>query len=283
MVVLVTGAAGQLGQAIKSRFEFFSDFNFVFCNSAELNITNLENCKAVFAKHQPAFCINTAAYTAVDKVESEPEIAEAINVLGAENLAKASKEYNTVLLHVSTDFVFDGSAKTPYKETDAPNPQSVYGATKLKGEQAIATVWEKHFIVRTSWVFSEFGNNFKKTMLRLASDRDELSVVADQIGTPTQALDLANVLLQMCALPEKHTLKNYGIYHFSNLGECSWYDFAKEIFKQNNVTIKLNPIPTSAYPTPAKRPAYSVMDKTKIQQVFGVEIKSWENVIVNKD
>lgn len=283
MVVLVTGAAGQLGQAIKSRAEFFSDFNFVFCNSTELNITNLENCKAVFAKHQPAFCINTAAYTAVDKAESEPELAEAINVLGAENLAKASKEYNTVLLHVSTDFVFDGSSKTPYKETDAPNPQSVYGATKLKGEQAIACVWEKHFIVRTSWVFSEFGNNFKKTMLRLASYRDELSVVADQIGTPTQALDLANVLLQMCDLQEKHTPKNYGIYHFSNLGECSWFDFAKEIFKQNNVTIKLNPIPTSAYPTPAKRPAFSVMDQTKIQQVFGVEIKSWENVIVNKD
>ena len=283
MVVLVTGAAGQLGQAIKSRAEFFSDFNFVFCTSAELNITNLENCKAVFAKYQPAFCINTAAYTAVDKAESEPELAEAINVLGAENLAKASKEHNTVLLHVSTDFVFDGSAKTPYKETDAPNPQSVYGATKLKGEQAIASNWEKHFIVRTSWVFSEFGNNFKKTMLRLASYRDELSVVADQIGTPTQALDLANVLLQMCDLQEKHTPKNYGIYHFSNLGECSWFDFAKEIFKQNNVTIKLNPIPTSAYPTPAKRPAYSVMDKTKIQQVFGVEIKSWENVIVNKD
>ncbi len=280
MVVLVTGAAGQLGQAIKRRAEFFSDFNFVFCNSTELNITNLENCKAVFAKHQPAFCINTAAYTAVDKAESEPEIAEAINVLGAENLAKASKEHNTVLLHVSTDFVFDGSAKTPYKETDTPNPQSVYGATKLKGEQAIASVWEKHFIVRTSWVFSEFGNNFKKTMLRLASDRDELSVVADQIGTPTQALDLANVLLQMCDLPEKHTPKNYGIYHFSNLGECSWYDFAKEIFKQNNVTIKLNSIPTSAYPTPSKRPAYSVMDKTKIQQVFGVEIKSWENRIL---
>ena len=283
MVVLVSGAAGQLGQAIKSRAEFFSDFNFVFCTSAELNITNLENCKAVFAKYQPAFCINTAAYTAVDKAESEPELAEAINVLGAENLAKASKEHNTVLLHVSTDFVFDGSAKTTYKETDAPNPQSVYGATKLKGEQAIASNWEKHFIVRTSWVFSEFGNNFKKTMLRLASDRDELSVVADQIGTPTQALDLANVLLQMCDLQEKHTPKNYGIYHFSNLGECSWFDFAKEIFKQNNVTIKLNPIPTSAYPTPAKRPAYSVMDKTKIQQVFGVEIKSWENVIVNKD
>lgn len=283
MVVLVTGAAGQLGQAIKSRADFFSDFNFVFCNSTELNITNLENCKAVFAKYQPAFCINTAAYTAVDKAESEPELAEAINVLGAENLAKASKEYNTVLLHVSTDFVFDGSSKTPYKETDAPNPQSVYGATKLKGEQAIACVWEKHFIVRTSWVFSEFGNNFKKTMLRLASYRDELSVVADQIGTPTQALDLANVLLQMCDLQEKHTPKNYGIYHFSNLGECSWFDFAKEIFKQNNVTIKLNPIPTSAYPTPAKRPAFSVMDQTKIQQVFGVEIKSWENVIVNKD
>lgn len=283
MVVLVTGAAGQLGQAIKSRADFFSDFNFVFCNSTELNITNLENCKAVFAKYQPAFCINTAAYTAVDKAESEPELAEAINVLGAENLAKASKEHNTVLLHVSTDFVFDGSAKTPYKESDTPNPQSVYGATKLKGDQAIASAWEKHFIVRTSWVFSEFGNNFKKTMLRLASDRDELSVVADQIGTPTQALDLANVLLQMCDLQEKHTPKNYGIYHFSNLGECSWFDFAKEIFKQNNVTIKLNPIPTSAYPTPAKRPAYSVMDKTKIQQVFGVEIKSWENVIVNKD
>ena len=252
----------------------------MFCNSTELNITDLENCKAVFAKHQPAFCINTAASTAVDKAESEPEIAEAINFLGAENLAKASKENNTVLLHISTDFVFDGLATMPYKETDTPNPQSVYGATKLKGEQAIAEVWQKHFIIRTSWVFSEFGNNFKKTMLRLAADRDELSVVADQIGTPTQALDLANVLLQICNSETKHTPENFGIYHFSNLGECSWYDFAKEIFNQNNVSIKLNPIPTSAYPTPAKRPAYSVMDKTKIQTVFGVELGRWEKAIV---
>lgn len=280
MVVLVTGAAGQLGQALQKNAQNFKSFEFVFCTSKELDITNTQSCATVFAQHQPAFCINTAAYTAVDKAESEPEKADAINHLGAKNIATVCKEFNTILLHVSTDFVFDGTAKTPYKETDIPNPKSVYGTTKLKGEQAIAAIWHKHFIVRTSWVFSDFGANFKKTMLRLAAERNELAVVADQIGTPTQALDLANVLLQMCNANNKHVERNFGIYHFSNQGECSWYDFAKEIFTLHNVVINLKPIPTTAYPTPAKRPAYSVMDKTKIQTVFGIQISEWEKAIV---
>lgn len=281
MVVLVTGANGQLGQAIQSVVGNYPSIDFVFCSSSELNITDSSNCESVFEKYKPQFCINAAAYTAVDKAETESEKAYAINVTGAQNLASVCKVHNTVLLHVSTDFVFDGLATQPYSEGAVPNPTGVYGITKLQGEQAIQKTWEKHFIVRTSWVYSQFANNFMKTMLRLASERDSLSVVSDQIGTPTNAVDLAECLLTIITFDIRHsTFDRYGIYNFSNEGKCSWYDFAAEIFKVNKVSINLQPIPTTAYPTPAKRPAYSVLDKSKIKQVFGMDIKSWKDSII---
>lgn len=293
MVVLVTGANGQLGQAIQSIVENYPSIDFVFCTSSELNITDKANCETVFEKYKPKFCINAAAYTAVDKAESETENAFAINVTGAQNVAEVCKNHDTILLHVSTDFVFDAKfvdgiayydreLRLPLKsdkgltETDVPFPAGIYGLTKLQGEQAIESTWKKHFIVRTSWVYSQFANNFMKTMLRLATERDSLSVVSDQIGTPTNAVDLAECLLTIIIEHSKENTQNYGIYNFSNEGQCSWYDFAKEIFRVNNISINLQPIPTTAYPTPAKRPAYSVLDKSKIKKIFGIEIKNWE-------
>ena len=293
MVVLVTGANGQLGQAIQSIVGKYPSIDFVFCSSSELNITDKANCETVFEKYKPQFCINAAAYTAVDKAESEPEKAFAINVTGAQNLAEVCKIYDTILIHISTDFVFDAKfvdgiayydsqLRLPLKsekgltETDVPFPAGIYGLTKLQGEQAIENTWEKHFIIRTSWVYSQFATNFMKTMLRLASERDSLSVVSDQIGTPTNAIDLAEALLKIITFCQTEPVEVFGIYNFSNEGQCSWYDFAKEIFRVNNISINLLPIPTTAYPTPAKRPAYSVLDKSKIKEVFGLEIKNWE-------
>lgn len=281
MVVLVTGANGQLGQALQFISGKYPEMNFVFCSASELDITDKIHCETVFEKHQPAFCINAAAYTAVDKAESEPEKAYAINVTGAENLAEVCKMNDTVLLHVSTDFVFDGEKVTPYTEEDLPNPTGVYGLTKWEGEKAIAAVWKKHFIIRTSWVYSQFGNNFMKTMLRLASERDTLSVVNDQIGTPTHAVDLAEALIAITAFCHAEPVEAscFGIYNFSNEGQCSWYDFAQKIFEVNNVSIAVNPIPTTSYPTPAKRPKYSVLDKSKIKKVFGLNIQNWEKAL----
>ena len=294
MVVLVTGANGQLGQAIQSVVEHYPSINFIFCGSSDLDITNLNNCEAVFQKHQPDFCINTAAYTAVDKAESEPQKTFDVNANGPENLAIVSKKHNVVLVHVSTDFVFDAyfsegiayydrEQRLPLKsnsglqETDVPFPSGIYGLTKLQGEQAIEAVWEKHFIIRTSWVYSQFGSNFLKTMLRLASERTSLAVVSDQIGTPTYAVDLAEVLLKIVT----SKTKTFGIYNFSNEGQCSWYDFAHEIFLQKDITIDLQAISTKLYPTPAKRPAYSVLDKSKIKATFGVNINDWKTSLNN--
>ena len=279
MVVLVTGANGQLGQAIQFVAGNYPNIHFVFCSSSDLDITNKENCDSVFNKEKPDFCINAAAYTAVDKAESEPEQAELINVIGAKNLAEACKNFNAKLIHISTDFVFDGSKNSPYNETDLPNPKGVYGQTKLDGEIAIQEVFEAYFIIRTSWVYSQFGNNFMKTMLRLASERSSLSVVNDQIGTPTNAVDLAECLVTIITEHSKLNTEHYGIYNFSNEGQCSWFDFAKKIFEINQVKIDVTPIPTTQFPTPAERPKYSVLDKTKIKTVFGIDIKSWEQSI----
>jgi dTDP-4-dehydrorhamnose reductase len=284
MVVLVTGANGQLGQSLQFIAPNYPELHFIFCSSSDLDITNLESCQAVFFKTKPNYCINAAAYTAVDKAESEAEKAHLINVIGAKNLAAVCKEFSSVLLHISTDFVFDGdfSELSPrgqsrgYSENDIPNPTGVYGQTKLEGEKAIQAVFENYFIIRTSWVYSQFGNNFMKTMLRLASERDSISVVNDQIGTPTNAVDLAECLVKIITSNSHLPTSNFGIYNFSNEGQCSWYDFAKEIFKINNIEIDLKPIPTSSFPTPAKRPKYSVLDKTKIKSTFGLEIKNWE-------
>jgi len=285
MVVLVTGANGQLGQSIQFIANQYPNIQFIYTDYQELDITNFESCLTVFAKYKPQFCINTAAYTAVDKAESESDKAHLINAVGPENLAKVCKEFNTILVHISTDFIFDGTSKVPYLETDIPNPKSIYGQTKLDGEIAIQKNWEKHFIVRTSWVYSQFANNFMKTMLRLASERDNLSVVNDQIGTPTNAVDLAEVLMVIIVSSFKFAspvrfhsgqVSSFGIYNFSNEGQCSWYDFANEIFHQKGIKIDLKPIPTSAYPTPAKRPAYSVLDKTKIKSTFDIKINDWQ-------
>ncbi|WP_333807779.1 dTDP-4-dehydrorhamnose reductase [Flavobacterium sp.] len=280
MVVLVTGANGQLGQSIQFIADKYPNIQFVYTDFQEMDITNLENCKTVFATHKPQFCINTAAYTAVDKAESEQEKAHLINALGPENLANVCKEFDTILLHISTDFIFDGTSTTPYKESDIPNPQSVYGQTKLDGELAIQKNWEKHIIVRTSWVYSQFANNFMKTMLRLASERDSLSVVNDQIGTPTYAVDLAEVLMKIVQSSIIHHPSSFGIYNFSNEGQCSWYDFAAAIFHQKRIEIDLKSIPTTSYPTPAKRPSYSVLDKTKIKKVFGIKLKDWKASLI---
>ena len=277
MVVLVTGANGQLGQALQSIAGNYRSIDFVFCSSSDLDITNKENCETVFNKINPDYCINTAAYTAVDKAESEPDKAQLINVFGVKNIAETCKEFDVKLIHISTDFVFDGTKNAPYNETDLPNPKGVYGQTKLDGEKAIQEVFSNYFIIRTSWVYSQFGKNFMKTMLRLASEREAISVVNDQIGTPTNAVDIAETLVQIILTDNQQpTTNNYGIYHFSNEGQCSWYDFAKKIFEINKVTINLLAIPTTEFPTPAERPKYSVLDKSKIIRVFGVEIKDWK-------
>lgn len=272
MVVLVTGANGQLGQALQSVAQDFDGIDFHFADSVKADITNKQNLQTLFSAIKPDFCINAAAYTAVDKSESEPEKAHAVNVIGAKNLAETCRDFNTKLIHISTDFVFDGQKQTPYLETDATNPQGVYGQTKLDGEFAIAETFDQYFIIRTSWVYSRFGNNFMKTMLRLAAERSSLNVVNDQIGTPTHAVDLARAIVQIIQSGKA----DYGIYNFSNGGVISWYDFAREIFDLNGANIELNPIPTSAYPTPAKRPKYSVLDKTKISQTFGITIRDWK-------
>lgn len=282
MVVLVTGANGQLGQAIQSISGNYPEIDFVFCDSSSLDITNSENVNQIFEKVKPNYCINAAAYTAVDKAESEQEKAISINVIGAKNLAEICKENHTILLHVSTDFVFDGNKSTPYSEEDIPNPTGVYGQTKLDGEKAIQETFDQYYIIRTSWVYSQFANNFMKTMLRLGSEREHLSVVNDQVGTPTNAVDLAEALVKIICHTERSrsassTISNFGIYNFSNEGSCSWYDFAKKIFEVNNITIDLTPIPTTSYPTPARRPAYSVLDKSKIKKAFDLQINNWED------
>lgn len=272
MVVLVTGAGGQLGQSLQFIAKNYPEIKFIFCDSSQLDITNRNTIENLFIKYKPIFCINTAAYTAVDKAEIDQEKPHLINVFGPKNLALACRQFDVTLLHVSTDFVFDGTTTKPYIETDIPNPTGVYGQTKLDGEKAIQATFDNYYIIRTSWVYSQFGNNFMKTMLRLASEKDSLSVVNDQIGTPTNAVDLAEVLVKIIVSNKKE----YGIYNFSNEGQCSWFDFAKKIFEINTVNINLQPIPTLSFPTPAKRPAYSVLDKNKIKKVFGVAISDWE-------
>ena len=277
MVVLVTGSNGQLGQSIQFVAKNYSEIDFVFCDSSALDITIKDSIHAAFEQYKPKYCINTAAYTAVDKAESEPEKAYSINANGAKNLAEVCKDFDTTIIHISTDFVFDGSATKPYSENDIPNPTGVYGQSKWQGEQMIQEITEKYFIVRTSWVYSQFGNNFMKTMLRLAKEREHLSVVNDQIGTPTSAVDLAETIVKIITIERKNSnLNNFGIYNFSNEGQCSWFDFAKKIFEINKITIDLKPIPTTSFPTPAQRPKFSVLDKMKIKKTFGITILDWE-------
>jgi len=276
--VLVTGSNGQLASCIKDLAKQYEDLDFIYTDYKELDICDLNQVNTFFKSNKKIdYCINCAAYTAVDKAESDVEKAFEINANGAKNLAIACSEFDAILIQISTDFVFDGEKNEPYTETDVAKPISVYGASKLQGEIEIKQTLETYFILRTSWLYSEHGTNFMKTMLRLAETRDEISVVSDQIGTPTYAGDLADVILKI--ITTKNT--NFGLYHYSNEGQTSWYGFAKAIFEASNLKIKLNAIKTVAYPTPAKRPVYSVIDKTKIKKTLNIEISSWRETINN--
>ena len=273
MVVIIVGAGGQLGQSFQFIANDYPEIEFHFFSRSSLDITNKLNLEDVFKVLKPDFCVNASAYTAVDKSESEPEQAHLINVEGVKNIAETCLNFKTTLIHISTDFVFDGNKNSPYTEEDETNPQGVYGKTKREGELEIIRILKKYFIIRTSWLYSQFGNNFMKTMLKLAQDRDSLGVVNDQIGSPTHAVDLANVIVKVIL----SSSTNYGIYHYSNEGKASWYDFAKEIFEVNNIKINLKPISTAEFPTPAKRPKYSVLDKTKIKKEFNILIEEWQD------
>ncbi|WP_113651697.1 dTDP-4-dehydrorhamnose reductase [Pedobacter namyangjuensis] len=274
---LVIGAAGQLGQCLKTVAERRGIDNIIFADEKQGNILDPALLENLFGTEKPAFVINCAAYTAVDKAEDEVELCKAINETGALNLANACANHGATLIHVSTDFVFEGKDVKLLEEADIASPISVYGQTKLDGELAVANVLNEHFIIRTSWLYSEYANNFVKTMLKLGAERDELGVIADQVGTPTYAIDLANAIFDIIASKSEA----YGTYHYSNEGVTSWYDFAKAIFEISNTSVKLNPIPGSAYPTKARRPAFSVMDKSKIKTTFNLTIPYWRASLVN--
>lgn len=271
--ILVFGASGQLGTCLEAVAERQGITDITFPVEGSANILDEHGLDSLFKAEQPQYIINCAAYTAVDKAEDEQDLAAQINCEGARNLAKRAKAINATLIHISTDFVFNGNVPKLLEEEDAAEPISVYGLTKLQGEQAIAEETEQFYILRTSWLYSEHGNNFVKTMLKLGADRDELKVIADQIGTPTYAIDLAEMIFSIIAA-EKQA---YGVYHFSNEGVTSWYDFAKAIFDISATDVKLHPIPTSEYPTKATRPAFSVMSKAKIKRTFNVELPYWRD------
>tara|TARA_R110002049_G_scaffold291474_3_gene475423 strand:+ start:792 stop:1664 length:873 start_codon:yes stop_codon:yes gene_type:complete len=266
--ILITGSNGQLGRSLQEFAVKYPDYNFHFKSSKQLDITSKEQIDILFAQEEFDYCINCAAYTAVDKAETDQENAFLVNAEAVKYLAEACKTQNSILIHISTDFVFDGTKTTPYVEEDIPNPINVYGASKLKGEQYVQDILEQFFIIRTSWVYSEYGNNFVKTMLRIGIERDEVSVVNDQLGSPTYASDLAEVILNII----NTNSKSYGIYHYSNEGEISWYEFASAIFELNKMKVKVNPIPSTSYSTVAKRPDYSYLDNTKIQKILGKDL-----------
>lgn len=276
MNILVFGGIGQLGQCIKKLADKQNQYHFIYLDEFEGNILDKQLLDNLFQKHNPIFAINCAAYTAVDKAEDDIELCRKINKDGAANLAEFSEKYNATLIHVSTDFVFEGNLPKLLNEEDVANPIGMYGLTKLEGEIAIAEKTKRYFTLRTSWLYSEFANNFVKTMLRLGKEKTELGIIADQVGTPTYAVDLAACILNII----QANAKEYGLYHFSNEGAISWYDFAQTIFELANITIKVKPLKTSEYPTRAKRPAFSVMDKSKIKQQLGIEIPYWKTSLV---
>ena len=272
--ILVTGSNGQLGSDIRDLSSNY-DYNFFFTDVAELDITDQKAIELFVETNSINTIINCAAYTAVDRAEEQQELADKINHQAVRLLGEISKQRDISLVHISTDYVFDGESYRPYVEDDLVAPQSVYGETKLLSEQALAEINPKNsIIIRTSWVYSSHGNNFVKTMLRLGKERAELGVIFDQIGTPTYARDLAKAILDI--LPQIQNSK-LNIYHYSNEGVLSWYDFAKEIMRMAKIDCKVNPIETKAYPTPAKRPHYSLLNKAKIKDEFSITIPYWKD------
>ena len=271
--ILITGAGGQLG----SELHYLStkyDYDFIFTNKTELDITDFEKVDSFCLKNKITAIINCAAYTAVDKAESEIEKANLINHIAVKNLGEISKKYSIVLVHISTDYIFDGCNNIPYKENDLPNPIGVYAMSKYRGEQALLDINPKNsIIIRTSWIYSPFNANFLKTILRLANEKKELKIVFDQVGTPTYALDLAKTILEIIPKINNNAVE---IFHYSNEGVTSWYDFAQEIISIKKLDTKIIPIETYQYPTPAKRPHFSVLNKSKIKDTFEIDILHWK-------
>ena len=275
--ILITGADGQLGMTFKSLLLDGFDYNFIFTNSKDLDITNHQIVRKFISDKKINVIINCAAYTLVDKAEIEPNKADQINHLAVANLAQVAKDLFIKLIHISTDYVFDGNKSSPYVESDSTNPQTVYGKTKLKGEIAIRRINPKNsIIIRTSWLFSQFGKNFMNKMLQLAKTNKQISVVSDQIGSPTCANDLVKVILKI--IP-KIKNNNVELFHFSNRGSCSWYEFAKEIFKINNISSILIPVTSDDYKSKSNRPKYSVLLTEKIENKYKFAIPSWMDAL----
>ena len=274
--ILIVGGNGQLGNCIpKIAPDFENQYEFNFTDAQTLNITDRDSVSDVFYDFKPHFCINASAYTAVDLAEKEPEKAFAVNAEGVANLAEACEEYNCVLIHVSTDDVFDGETSISYSEVSFTHPQGVYGASKLKGEELATDLNPKTIVIRTSWLYSEFNKNFVKTMLNLFSQKDELGIVADQFGQPTNSNDLAEAIMKIIETEPK----TYGIFHFSNYPETTWFEFAQKIAEFSGSKIRLNAITTEKFPTPAKRPKRSTMSLDKIEETYKIELKHWENTL----
>lgn len=286
MKVLITGKNGQVGSCLVSQLSNMMEINFLALSREELDITNAEQVSKIVNEYKPSVIINAAAYTAVDKAESEVELANAINNLGPKNLAKAAAQVNAAIIHISTDYVFAGNKDGLYTETDEVNPQGVYGQTKLAGEESVAQECDAHIILRAAWVFSEFGNNFVKTMLRLAQTRDTLGVVGDQFGGPTYAGDIAKAIVSIAQQLQQGSTK-FGVYNYSGYPHVSWQEFASEIFEkalaknliQSPITV--NSILTADYPTPAKRPANSKLDCSKITTDFSIQPSDWKAALNN--
>jgi len=273
--ILVTGAKGQLGSEIQALAPNHAGYTFTFADRDVLDLSSEDAIRAYFEEKRFDVIINCAAYTAVDRAESEEGLAFAINHRAVETLAHIAKAKEIALIHISTDYVFDGSNFKPYTEKDPTNPQSVYGESKLAGEEALCAINPANsLIIRTSWVYSSFGSNFVKTMLRLGRERGELGVIFDQVGTPTYARDLATAILTIIPQIVSSSVE---IYHYSNEGVCSWYDFAKAIFELSSVECKVNPIETKEYPTPATRPHYSLLNKARIKNSFGITLPYWRD------
>lgn len=272
--ILVTGASGQLGSELKELSKEYP-YRFIFVSKNELDISDYEALEKFILTNLVDCVINCAAYTAVDKAEKEKELADKINHVAVKNLAILSDKLGLKLVHISTDYVFDGKNFKPYTEEDTTSPQSVYGKTKLDGERAIIKINPRNsIIIRTSWVYSYYGSNFVKTMLKLGKTKESLNVVYDQVGTPTYAKDLAKAILEIIPKIKNEKVE---IYNFSNEGVLSWYDFAKEIMKMSKIDCKIEPIETFEYPTPAQRPHYSLLNKAKIKKEFGINIPYWKD------
>jgi dTDP-4-dehydrorhamnose reductase len=278
MNILVTGSNGQLGSEIKDLVTNYKDFNFFFRDLPELNICDAEALNTFIFNQKINAVINCAAYTAVDQAEEDVEIAEQVNSIGVLNLVNALKKVNGKLIHISTDYVFNGNSFLPYQELDELNPIGIYGETKRSGELVILNSSIDALLIRTSWLYSVYGNNFVKTMFKLGHERDELGVIFDQVGTPTYASDLAKTCLDILLDKSSENISINGkIYHYSNEGVTSWYDFAKAIMELGSIDCKVRPIETKDYPTPAKRPHFSVLNKTKIKKDFNIEIPYWRD------